>query len=192
MKKTLAMLLCLLLLLLSLGCGRDDSGALSSTIPPVTKTPDTTSASATTLAKYEQPPVMPPLENDKYPNVSHITIYKNSGMRYDITDRKEIEKICDYYKDIKGSFEETRDSLFDLLISNGEHVDREIRFFFGGYAEQKRLGTLCLTTAGRYAFENGGDFDIYQPSESDFEAYKNYFDEIFSSQDQPYMDVYTR
>ncbi len=190
MKKTLSMLLCLLLLLLPLGCGRDDSGASSSTIPSVTKTPDKTSASATNLAKYEQPPVMTPLENDKYPTVSHITIYKSGGMRYDITDRKEIEKICDYYKAIKGSFAETRESLYGL--SKGEHVDREIRFCSGGYADQKILGTLCLTTAGRYALENGSACDLYQPNESDFEAYKNYFDEIFSSQDQPYMDVYTR
>lgn len=190
MKKTLAMLLCLLLLLLPLGCGSDDIGASSSTIPPVTKTPDKTSASATTLAKYEQPPVMTPLENDKYRAVSHITIYKNSGMRYDITDRKEIEKICDYYKTIKGSFAETRDSFYNL--PKGESVDREIRFCFGGYSEQKILGILCLTTAGRYIFQNGSTFDFYQPNESDFEAYKNYFDEIFSSQDQPYMDVYTR
>ena len=190
MKKTLSMLLCLLLLLLTLGCERDDSAALSSNASSDIKTSGTTSSSTTSLAKYEQPPIMTPLDNDKYPTVSHITIYKSGGMRYDITDRKEIEKICDYYKAVKGSYDETRDSLYGL--PSGEAIDREIRFCSGGYADQKILGTLCLTTAGRYALQNGSACDFYLPSESDFEAYKNYFDEIFSSQDQPYMDVYTR
>lgn len=190
MKKILLLTLCLILLLLPVGCASDGNGNENGTSA---FTPTSTLATTSPVddgAKYVQPPIQSPLSDDKYPTVSHITIYKSAGMRYDITDRKEIEKICDYYKTIKGEFSETRVTLYDL--PSNEKVDREIRFFSGGYSDGVLLGALQLTSAGRYVLQNGDAYDLYKPAESNASAYMTFFDEIFSSQKQPYMDVYTR
>ncbi len=196
MKKTLLILLCLALSLLSIGCATEDIGENNKTSSPTSSatTPpsSTTGVPTTDAVQYEQPPIQAPLEDDKYPTVSHITIYKNQGMRYDITDRNEIKEICDYYKAVSGEFSETVVSISDLP---GD-TDREIRFFTGGYKDEEALGFLILTSERYILYNVGGynvgGYDIYIPTESDAEAYKNYFDEIFASQKQPYKDVYTR
>ncbi len=190
MKKLSVLFLCFVTLFLLIGCGTDKSDSPSTPSGSVTTQSATTSAATEDIAKYEQPPVQSPLENDKYPTVSHITIYKNGGMRYDITDRQEIEKICDYYIAIEGTFVETKASIYDL--PNEEKVEREVRFFMGGYEDQKILGSLQMTNKGRYCLSRDGVFDIYLPEVNDAVSYQNYFDDIFSSQTQPYMDVFTR
>jgi hypothetical protein len=190
MKKFLSLFLCFVVSLLLIGCVTDKNNGFSTSSNSATTQEVTTSATNEAVAKYEQPPVQSPLENDKYPTVSHITIYKNGGMRYDITDRKEIERICDYYMAIEGDFVETRVSICDL--PNEERVEREIRFFMGGYEDQKILGSIQMTNKGRYCLSRDGVFDIYLPEVNDAVSYQNYFDDIFSSQTQPYMDVFTR
>ena len=190
MKKFLLLFLCLIVSLLLIGCETVGNSISSTPSGSVTTQEVTTGATTETAAKYEQPPIQSPLENDKYPTVSHITIYKSGGMRYDITDRKEIEKICNYYTAIEGDFVETRVSIYDL--PNEEIVDREIRFFMGGYEDQKILGSIQMTNKGRYCLSRDGVFDIYLPEVNDAVSYQNYFDDIFSSQTQPYMDVFTR
>jgi hypothetical protein len=91
---------------------------------------------------------------------------------------------------IEGDFVETRVSICDL--PNEERVEREIRFFMGGYEDQKILGSIQMTNKGRYCLSRDGVFDIYLPEVNDAVSYQNYFDDIFSSQTQPYMDVFTR
>ena len=111
-------------------------------------------------------------------------------MRYDITARDEIASICDYFKGIYGEFSETIDSEYSLPTK--EQITREIRFFEGGYDEAHLLGKICFTTAGRYVLYTGTGFDIYTPAENHFREYTSHFDSVFSAQDGPYMDVYTK
>lgn len=190
MKKFLLLFLCLIVSLLLIGCETVGNSISSTPSGSVTTQSATTGTATENVAEYEQPPVQSPLENDKYPTVSHITIYKSGGMRYDITDRKEIERICNYYMAIEGDFIETRVSIYDL--PNEEKVDREIRFFTGGYEDQKILGSIQMTNNGRYCLSKDGGYDVYLPKTDDAKSYQNYFDEIFTSQTQPYMDVFTR
>ena len=192
MKKLLTILLSLSLLLALFACTSDKNseGATTTLDTSSTQATTTTNTPASSIQKYVQPLVQPPLENDKYPTVSHITIYKDGGKRYDITARDEIASICDYYKGIDGEFSQTIDSEYSL--PSNEHISREIRFFEGGYDEAHLLGKIGFTTEGRYGLYTGTEFDFYAPTESNFNDYTSHFDSVFSSQNGPYMDVYTR
>lgn len=182
MKKMLSILLCLGVLFVLFGCDRDNGdNNLSKTQPP------TTSDTASTTAASEQKSVHTSDDNtDKYTDVSKIVIYKDGGMRYDITDEEEILKICSYYDKVHGELAEKK--TYNDYAHTSEHTDREIRFFRGSFI----VGILHLTNNGRYAVENGGQLEFYVPSENDYNAYINFFDEIFYSQEYPYTDVYTR